>query len=45
MYTIAVLFFKKSSRKSIISDFPYNTSRGGGTGEEGEAAASPDFRS
>ena len=26
VHTIAVLFFKKSSRKSIISDFPYNTS-------------------
>ena len=26
LYIIAVLFFKKSSRKSIISDFPYSTS-------------------
>ena len=26
VHTIAVLFYKKSSRKSIISDFPYNTS-------------------
>ena len=26
LYIIAVLFLKKLSRKSIISDFPYNTS-------------------